>query len=293
MRIVIFTRLHRAGAAALAMGLAVLGVQAISAAPAAAATLPPGSVKRVNTLSPFDVRTAKSFSADCAPGQRVLGGGAFTVGGIHAVITEMQPVHPATGVDSFEVSAAADQFGIAGPWGIQVFAFCATVPSTMELEIVSHTDLPTSNTVHDASLRCPSGKILVGGGGKIDNGGGQVDLGTGLAGVTTIGAFAKEDADGYAGFYTDTVYGVCASSSIINDYSVVRTSNGSTAPNLTETLACPTGMELTGITAETDLPGTHLQQIRPTQANLAIFGTQSSVPPRGTWGLDYAVFCMK
>jgi hypothetical protein len=285
--------LQKVGAAALAMGLAILGVQALSAAPAAAVTLPPGSVKRVNTLSPFDVRTAKSFSANCSAGQRVLGGGAFTVGGVHAVITEMQPIHPNTGVDSFEVSAAADQFGIAGPWGFQVFAFCATVPSAMELEIVSHSDPPTSNTFDDASLRCPNGKILVGGGGKIDNGGGQVDLGTGPAGVTTIGAFAKEDADGYAGTYTDTVYGVCASQSIINDYSAVHTSSGTSAPNLTETLACPTGMELTGITAETGLPGTHLQQIRPTQANLAIFGTQSSVPPRGVWGLDYAVFCMK
>jgi len=286
-------RWRKIWAAALATSLAVLGAQAVGASPATAATLPPGSVKQFNTQSPFTTEAVKSFSASCLAGQRVLGGGAFTVGGVHAVITEMQPIHPATGVDSFKVTAAADQFGIPFAWSFQVFVFCATVPSSMQLEIVNHTDPPTSAILHDTPVRCPAGKIVVGTGGKIDNGGGQVDLGTGPNGLTGMGALAKEDADGFAGNYTVTAYAVCATSSIIADVSRVLASIADAEPSQKVVLGCPTGMELTGLAAETSLPGTHLQQIRPTQANLATFGTQSSTPQNQVSNLTYAVYCIK
>jgi hypothetical protein len=278
--------------AALATGLAVLGTQVLSAAPAVATSLPPGSVKTVVTQSPFDALSVKSFSANCPAGQRVLGGGALTVGGVHAVITEMQPIHPATGADSFKVTAAADQFGIAGVWSFQVFAFCATLPSSLQVEIVSHTNPPTSVGIDQAGLRCPQG-VVVGGGGKIDNGGGQVDLGTGASHRTGIGALAKEDADGFAGNYILTVYAVCAVPNSFLDIEVVEGDGGSTEPSQKAVLACPTGFELTGLVGETIRPGTHLQKIKPMQANLADFGAQSSVPPTESWDMDYGVYCAR
>ena len=285
-------RLRKICVTALAAGLSVLGAQVLSAAPAAAATLPPGSVRTVVAQSPSNALSVKSFSADCLSGERVLGGGAFTVGGVHAVITEMQPIHPVTGVDSFKVTAAADQFGISGVWSFQAYAFCARIPSTLQVELLSHTDPPTSTTFDDAFLRCPRG-VVVGGGGKIDNGGGQVDLGTGPAFRTGFGALAKEDADGFAGNYTVTVYVLCAVSRIFFDLEMVQTSSGTVGASQTAVLACSSGFELTGLAAETVVPGTHIQQIRPSQANLAVFGAQSSVPPTESWSMDYTVYCAR
>lgn len=287
----------------LGAGLTVLAAQAFSAAPAAASTLPVGTVKAVVTQTPFDTRPVKTFSAQCPAGQRVLGGGALTVGGVHAVITEMQPIHPTTGVDRFEVTAAADQFGIAGVWSFQVFAFCAAVPASMQLEIVSHTNAPTSQFEDQANTHCSPGKTLIGTGGKIDNGHGQVDLGMvpNSSGVVASGsaAIGTEDADGFAGLYTVTGYSVCARANQFLDFQMVRTS--SVAPqgqsSLRQTVFCPSGMAVTGLAGLADPIGSHLQLIRPDRANgpafSATFVTQAVPPPLSQLRLDATVFCAR
>jgi hypothetical protein len=222
-------------APAVALGLTVIATQALGVAPASATTIPPGSVHVIPTQSPVDTRASKSFSADCPSGQRVLGGGAFTVGGVHAVITELQPIHTTSGnsfKDSFKVSAAADQFGIAVPWSFQVFAFCAPVPAALGLEIIPHTNAPTSAGTDQAQAVCPGGKRVVGAGGKIENGNGQVDLGifTNSSGPFpfSTAAFAKEDADGFAGNYTVTGYTVCALNNVFGDIQQFKTTANAT-----------------------------------------------------------------
>jgi hypothetical protein len=300
----VHVRSRRIWTAVLGAGLTVLAAQAFGAAPAAASTLPVGTVKAFTTQTPFDANPVKTFSASCPAGQRVLGGGALTVGGIHAVITEMQPVHPTTGVDRFQVTAAADQFGIAGVWSFQVYAFCAVVPASAQLEIVSHKNLPTSQFEDQANTRCSPGKTLVGTGGKIDNGQGQVDLGMvpNSSGIVASGsaAIATEDADGFAGQYTVTGYSVCARENQFLDFQMVRTS--SVAPqgqsSLRQTVFCPSGMAVTGLAGLAEQIGSHLQTIRPDRANSpafsASFGIQA-VPPSPTFQLqlDATVFCAR
>ena len=281
-----------------AVGIAGLATQVLGAAPAGAASIPPGTVHVVEKQSPFNNLASKSFSANCPAGQRVLGGGAFTVGGVHAVITELQPIHT-TGGDSFKVSAAADQFGIPGVWSFQVFAFCAAVPDALGVQIVPHTNPPTSASMDQAPTSCPAGKFLIVAGGKIANGNGQVDLGifTNSSGSFAGGsaAFAKEDADGFAGNYTVTGYSVCARPNLIGDFQQVKQDFSTTAPSQTATIACPSGLRLTGLAGGTETPGTHLQEIAPTTTNapnLAKFGAQSSSQASlGPW--EATVFCAK
>lgn len=295
-----FSRSTKKWVAAVAMGVAVLASQAVGAAPASATTIPPGSVRVIVAQTPFDNLPAKSFSATCPAGQRVLGGGAFTVGGIHAVITEMQPIHT-TLVDSFKVSAAADQFGIAGVWSFQVFAFCATVPSALGLEIVSHPNPPTSAPSDRATAQCPAGKLLIGAGGKIDNGNGQVDLSlfTDNNGQTATAAqaFGKEDVDGFAGSYTVTGYSVCAVQFVPGDIQQLKTGVATlTGSSLSSTVACPSGLRLTGLAGGTTEPGTHMQRLSPRSTmgpNLADFGSQSSVPPPRGFSMQTTVFCAR
>ncbi|MGW3425863.1 hypothetical protein [Streptomyces phaeochromogenes] len=293
-------RSMRKWAPAVALGLTVLATQALGASPAAAASIPAGSVQVVTKPSPVNtLATKEPFRANCPAGQRVLGGGALTVGGVHAVITEMQPIHTANG-DSFEVTAAADQFGVAVAWNFQVFAFCASVPAALGVEIVSKTNAPTSGGTDQAAAPCPAGKQLIGAGGKIANGNGQVDLGifTNSSGsfATTSAAFAKEDADGFAGNYTVTGYSVCARPTVFGDFQQVKTQFSTTAASQKRPLSCPSGLRLTGLAGGIAAPGTHFQEIAPRTTNapnIADFGAQSSIPPSGPWTMETTIFCAK
>jgi hypothetical protein len=287
-------------APAVALGLTVIATGALGVAPASATTIPPGSVQVALGQSAIDRQASKSAGANCPSDQRVLGGGAFTVGGIHAVITELQPIHTAGG-DSFKVTAAADQFGIPAAWGFQVFAFCASVPAALGVEIIPHTNAPTSAGTDQAPTQCTAGKTLVGAGGKIENGNGQVDLGTFTNGSGSFAfgsaAFAKEDADGFAGNYTVTGYSVCARGNLIGDFQQFKTTTiPVSGPSQATPVACPSGLRLTGLAGGTVAPGTHLQRLSPRTTNapgLADFGAQSSAPPNGPWTMETTVFCAK
>lgn len=241
---------------------AVIAAQAFSAGPAAASTVPPGSVSVTSAISPFNSAN-KSLRANCPAGKRVLGGGGFVSGTRHAVLTELQPISTPSG-DSYEVSAAEDQAGENGAWAILAYAFCATAPAG--LEIVSATSTAASNAFTGISATCPGSKRLVGSGGKIDSGAGQVDLLTfpeGTFGSNRTTAAGQEDRDGFAGNWTVTSYAVCLSSTSVLDLQIVKTfsaGDGSTFKAATAT--CPSGKSATGGAGWADTPA-HVEYIKP------------------------------
>jgi len=295
----------RVWAAVLVGALGMLGVQATGTGPAAAATLPFGTVRALVVQSIPDFQVKKSFSAFCNPGERVTGGGAFTVGGVHAVITEMRPIQNLAGKDSFQVTAEADQAGIAVKWSFQVFAFCATPPASAAIEIIEHANPPRTGLTDQAFAPCSPGKLLIGTGGKIDNAGGQMDLGmfpnSNGPLATGSAAFAKPDADGYSGTYTVTGYSVCAKpNNLLEDFRMQRVSFNAPAGQTSQKQVppgCPSGSALSGLAGATVLPGTHLQQIRPNTANgpanLATFGAQATIVPTEAWQMDTTMFCVR
>jgi hypothetical protein len=241
---------------------AVVVAQAFSAGPAAASTVPPGSVTVANTISPFN-SVNKTLKATCPAGKRVLGGGGFVSGTRHAVLTELRPISTPSG-DSYEVSAAEDQVGEAGAWAILAYAFCATAPAG--LEIVPATSTPASNSFTGISATCPGSKRLVGSGGRIDGGTGQVDLLTfpeGGLGANRTTAAGQEDTDGFAGTWTVTAYAVCVQATSLLDIQVVKTfsaGDGSTFKSATAT--CPSGKSATGGAGWADTPA-HVEYIKP------------------------------
>jgi len=280
-------------APAVALGFTVLATQSLAAPSATASSIPGSTVRAFPASSPVNnLATKAPFRANCPSGQRVLGGGALTVGGVHAVITELQPIHTDSG-DSFEATAAADQSGIPVAWNFQVFAFCATVPAALGVQISSHTNAPTSATTDQAGVDCPSGQ-LIGAGGKIDNGNGQVDLGlfTNSSGPfpTRSAAFAKEDADGFAGNYTVTGYSICAHPNVFGDFQQFKTGSAKAT-----SIACPAGLGLIGLAGGTAVPGAHLQKIAPHTTNsptVGDFGAQSSIG-LSDLSMETTVFCAK
>jgi hypothetical protein len=245
--------------------LAVCGVvaaQALAAQPAAAATIPAGSVSVASAISPFNSAN-KTLQANCPAGKRVLGGGGYVSGTRHAVLTELRPISTAAG-DSYEVSATEDETGEPGNWAILAYAFCSsTAPG---VEIVSATSAAASNSFTGISATCPGAKRLVGSGGQINGGAGQVDLltlpeGSLLSNRTTAGG--QEDPNGFAGTWSVTSYAVCVTASNLFDLQLVKTftvGDGTTFKSATAT--CPSGMQAAGGAGWADTPA-HVLFIEP------------------------------
>ena len=110
-------------------------------------------------------------------------------------------------------------------------------------------------------------------------------------------AFAKEDADGFAGNYTVTGYTVCALNNVFGDIQQFKTSASVTSgQSQPPPVACPTGLRLTDLAGGTAAPGAHLQRLSPRGTNapsLADFGVQSSIPQPGPIPVETTVFCAK
>jgi hypothetical protein len=290
-------RLTRLGAAAVGIGLTLLAAQLVAAAPAAATTIPPGSVQVVSKLSPF-TSDNKSVRADCPAGMRAIGGGGLTAGGADVIISAARPISDATG-DGFTVTAQEDQVGVAGTWSVQVFAYCATPPPGYQ--VVASAPVQLSSPIFGLAEGCPAGKFAIGAGGEITGGAGQVDLGL-LPSVDANGqangteALAKEDLDGFAGNYAITSYVICASQSAAGDFQVVRANSAfDTALGKQVTVACTNGLRATAGAAFTATTGTHVQFFRPnvttapSQISVAASATQSST----SWLVAGFVYCAR
>ena len=279
------------------LGFAVAGlVVALAAAPAAATTVPPGSVQ-VKTALSAATSANKSIRVNCPAGQVALGGGGLTAGGAHVIMSEARPIADSAG-NGFTVAAQEDQFGVAGVWTVQVFAFCAAPPPGYE--VIPLAGQPTSANNDQPLAFCSPGKFLLGSGGRITGGAGQVDLSLnpnnnhGLANASS--AFAKEDADGFAGNYQVTAYAICATQNVFFDFEMVRVDLSDSNALKKVTVSCPTGFRATGGAGFTDSPGTHVQFFRPntTAAPASIeVAASSSVAIVGPWSMSGVVYCAK
>jgi len=79
----------------------------------------------VSATSPSDSFGAKSISATCPSGKKLLGGGGEITGGLGEVV--LKDIHPNGGNLTAMVAAAEEvQGGSARSWNIRAFAVCAT-----------------------------------------------------------------------------------------------------------------------------------------------------------------------
>jgi len=250
-----------AAASALAM-IATALVQAVGVTPAAAVTIPVGSVEVVTATSGFSPGPSKTLSAVCpASKPRVLGGG-FTTTGTHITATELQPV-AGSPVDSYRVVAGFDEVGTTASWQLLVYAYCSSVAPGWQL--VTATSPPTSDPFNQVIVTCPSGKAVVGTGGRINGGAGQVQLvtqGIGAAGPNRMSAGGLEDLTGFSGTWSVTGFAVCVTDANPLDIRLVQNQSGGTLNPKTVTATCPSGMRLTGSAIWTDIPGNAIS-LRP------------------------------
>ena len=118
---------------------------------------------------------AKSVTATCPAGKRVIGaGGAIDLG--------LLTYHPEVVLEAVEPNAtlttvtatAHEEFGPTSAWEVDAYAVCAAPPPG--LQRVAATSAPSSDEFSQVSASCPAGKHLIGTGGKTIGGAGQVLL---------------------------------------------------------------------------------------------------------------------
>ena len=211
---------------------------------------------------------AKSVTATCPSGKRLIGLGGETAGGSGQVVLDV--IRPNQGLTAAVVTAREDQNGFAGNWTVSAYAVCAVAPQG--LQRVSAARQVTANEP-DIVADCPAGKGLLGVGGEASGGSGQVAIETyalpGTGEPTRGVARGFEDQDGYTPAWTLTAYAICANSAQRVDNTSPFDSVGSKGV----ALACPAGKLATGGGAEITggLGQVMLDDIVPTSPPTGLF----------------------
>lgn len=198
----------------------------------------------------------------CPVGKRVLGGGGGVLWSLGSyprdiVLTQMRPVHPWSGQDSFVVTGERISGGTTDPWWVRAYAICADPLDGMHI-VWSFSTLSSASNQR-AEAECNDGEQVVGTGAYIYGSGGQVGLQVMRASTVDNLVYAQghEDASGYTGSWYVMAVAVCADP--IDGHEVINTpspEDDSEQDKSAETY-CPAGKTLygAGAAAAFDAPG--------------------------------------
>jgi hypothetical protein len=186
---------------------ALIAVQLAAAKPAAAV---PGLIRIQGDVSATDPAPAKTVRANCPAGLRVVGGGGWAfnttrVDEAKVALTALVPVHPATGVDYYEVSGQAVNRSTNSNWWLQAWALCANPIDGLSIQPVT-----SGAKAADVQAICPAGQAPIGGGGRVNTPAGHVSLQGVSANGARVVTWAAPDTAAYTGTWTLTSYAICA-----------------------------------------------------------------------------------
>ena len=150
---------------------------------------------------------AKSITATCPAGKRVIGAGADTSPGDGRVLIDS--IRPDATLSSVTVHAGEDEAGTAASWYLQAFVICAPAPAGLELVTATS---PANSINKSITATCPAGKRLLGNGAAITGAAGQVLLDGQLpnATPTAVTVNALEDETGAAVNWSVSAYAICS-----------------------------------------------------------------------------------
>jgi hypothetical protein len=199
--------------------------------------------------------------ANCPVGTRVLAGGGRVIDGRGLVLLyELRPIGSGTAndPDRFIASAAVRQpaqpsgspgFGRGLRWSVEAYAVCGpALPGYMRIQSAVEGSLGSRLT---ATVRCPTGRKVIGVGGSVDGG---RNLGAFAVGemfpdptgtvLTVTGTNDRSDREAVAGTQIVDAIAICASTPI--RYQVVSRSTAFRGGNHTVDAPCPTGTKMYG-----------------------------------------------
>lgn len=250
------SRPWRLRAVLLVVGVGLAGVQVLATTPASAAAglQTVTGIQKVSSPLIGPNSQDKTARATCPDGKRVISGGgiaqASAADQTKVQLTQLQPVHPTSGPDFFEVSANEVSPGITSNWTLLMFAICADPISG--LHIVS---APSFNRAQSMQALCPVGEVTLGGGGRIDTSLGHI--GISMASPTDFDGsrfqldVSIDDFVAFNGDWTLTAYAVCAPRPPGFQIVVTSSTQPPNAPVKAAFVDCPSNKRLHGIGAVT------------------------------------------
>ncbi|HEX8101370.1 MAG TPA: hypothetical protein VF533_02050 [Solirubrobacteraceae bacterium] len=225
-----------------AFGLALLVVLAGPAGHASA------DVTQVQTVIATSATSsaAKSVTATCPAGKKVIGAGANVDNGLNPFVPSVfvDQIRPSASLDSVTVRVREGETGSDFSWWVAAYAVCAAPPAGLQrVAAMSAADSSAKSVV----AVCPTGKRLLGTGGEVTGPAGQVVL----AGVkpdvylTRTQVDALEDETGTAQGWTVTAYAICAAPVRGMERVAATSATDSTGAKYADA-SCPEGKALTG-----------------------------------------------
>jgi hypothetical protein len=224
-------------------------------------------LERVVATSPSNSLKAKSATATCPAGKRVVGGGG-EVGGIGGQVV-LGHIRPSDLLDSFTAHAAEDEDGTASNWTVRAFAICASV--SKRVVATSPTDSSPSKELY---AHCPSDMEATGGGGDITGGGGQVKIWNVVPhDAPTVGrAGGAEDGNGYAGAWFVRAYAIC-STPLPGQEMIDSIGSLDSSSTKAVTATCPAGKRVVGAGGYVNPRRVVLDDVRPNAALTSVTAT--------------------
>ena len=270
--------------------ISILGVAAVLVLAGPAGQADAGVVTGLVRVAPFTATTsaAKSVTATCPAGTRVIGPGGDTTPGNGRVV--LNQLRPNAALTSVTVHANEDEAGTPADWFLQAFVICAAPPTG--LERVSATSASNSSNKSIVAT-CPSGKRLLGNGAEITGAAGQVLLDGQLpnAKLNSVTANAVEDETGTAANWSITAYAICAN--IVTGLQRVAVTGGvDSASNRIATAPCPTGKSAIGMGGTINGQGV-LDALfpDPSLSNASISAFEDATGNPGNWSVTAYAIC--
>jgi hypothetical protein len=225
---------------------ALLAGLALSAPPAHAA-IPGLTVVRATT--PW-TSADKNITVNC-PGNTVPLSAGFQVGGTldqgRINITGAYP----TGPRGISVRAEESVAGFSGNWDLQALAVCAVSPPGYQ--IISRTANAGNASSMATTASCPSNKVLLGTGMKLDQSANQVLLTALEPTKNSVHVEAQEDVLGTTSPWSLTGYAFCADP--LPTHGVYEAVNGlSSVDSKFQMRTCPSGTEILGVGGSIENP---------------------------------------
>ncbi len=245
-------------------------------------------------VSPFTATTsaAKSLTATCPAGTRVIGAGGDTTPGSGEVLLDV--LRPNSALTSVTLHANEDADGTTANWYLQAFIICATAP--VGLELVTATSASTSAGTRSVAATCPGGKRLLGSGAEILGAPSQVLLDGQLPnpGLTAVTVNALEDETGTSATWSIKAHAICADP-IPGLQRVLVTGATDSVANKVVTAPCPAGKSVIGLGGTINSPNGQvvLDAVFPdldmTNANISAF--EDGTGNDATWSLTAYAIC--
>jgi hypothetical protein len=147
------------------------GQWAVTAYALCAATTPGHAVQIVSDRSDSGSPQNEREVVDCPPGKVVLGSGVRINGGAGQVhVTEMTMGGSANGRHRAFVTAQENHDGFGGQWSLDAYAVCANIPLDDYVVLTGFAPGPGSADEKVATVTCPAGMTVTGGGAQISEG---------------------------------------------------------------------------------------------------------------------------